>query len=131
MSSASPVAESSDTYALPSIRRPEPHIAAKSRVRRCQKAPKLEWIDRRLHRVEVVVATLLFIVSRQAPGRYSYLKHVFAGESGEVIVDRRAEERRQRQSSATTERRHVDRRHRDITPELRSSGWALVRHPAE
>jgi hypothetical protein len=73
------------------------------------------------------VASLLFIVSRTEPGRYSYLKHVFAGESGDVIVDRRTEERRRGGKPATADRRHGDRRQRDITRELESSGWALVR----
>ena len=77
------------------------------------------------------MASLLFIVSRESPGRYSYLKHVFAGESGDVIVDRRQGDRRERQGAATNERRRSDRRQRDVTPELQSSGWALVRRPAE
>lgn len=78
------------------------------------------------------MAGLLFIVSPKAPGRYMYLKHVFAGEGGDVILDRRGQgERRRSERPAAVERRHVDRRRRDITPELDSSGWALVRRVTE
>ena len=59
------------------------------------------------------MADLVFIVSRTEPKQYLYLKHVFADETRDVVLDRRT----------------VDRRHRDITRELQSSGWALVRRP--
>ena len=74
---------------------------------------------------------LLFIVSRAEPRRYMYLKHVYASNSKgrDVILDRRAGERRQSQRPPPTERRQVERRHRDIAGELQSSGWALVRRP--
>ena len=73
----------------------------------------------------------LFIVSRNEPKQYLYLKHVFADESREVILDRRGGERRQGQRSPplAERRRGVERRRRDITRELQSSGWALVRRP--
>jgi len=72
------------------------------------------------------VADLLFIVSRTEPKRYMYLKHVYADERRDVVLDRRAGERRGSQRPPPTERRHVERRHRDITGELQSFGWALV-----
>ena len=72
---------------------------------------------------------LPFIVSRTEPKQYLYLKHVFADESRDVVLDRRGGERRQSQRRPPAERRHVERRHRDITRELQSSGWALVRRP--
>ena len=75
------------------------------------------------------MADLLFIVSRTEPKRYLYLKHVYANEGRSVILDRRGSERRQNQRPPTAERRHVERRHRDITRELQSSGWGLVRRP--
>jgi hypothetical protein len=76
---------------------------------------------------EASVARLLFIVSAAAPGRYAYLKHVFANEGGDVIVDRRGAERRRGWSPRSSERRRGERRRRDVMGELRSSGWALVR----
>jgi hypothetical protein len=72
---------------------------------------------------------LLFIVSRAAPKRYMYLKHVYADASRDVVLDRRLGERRQSQRALLTERRYIERRHRDITRELESSGWALVTRP--
>ncbi|PYN77540.1 MAG: hypothetical protein DMD96_23330 [Candidatus Rokuibacteriota bacterium] len=76
------------------------------------------------------MADLLFIVSRTEPKRYMYLRHVYADESRDVILDRRGGERRQSWRQPPVERRHVERRHRDITRELASSGWALVTRPA-
>jgi hypothetical protein len=75
------------------------------------------------------MADLVFIVSRTDPKQYQYLKREFADESRDVVVlDRRAGERRRSQRPLPTERRHMDRRHRDVTWELQSSGWAVVRH---
>jgi len=46
----------------------------------------------------------------------------------DVIIDRRTEERRQRLERASSERRrHENRRQRDITKDLQTYGWALVR----
>jgi hypothetical protein len=73
------------------------------------------------------MADLVFIVSRTEPKHYLYLKHEFADESSDVVLDRRAGERRRSQRSLPTERRHMQRRHRDVTWELQSSGWAVVR----
>jgi len=73
------------------------------------------------------VAEFLLIVSRTAQ-RYRYLEHVFADESRDVILDRReGSERRQRRAPPSIDRRHVERRQHDITRELQSTGWALVR----
>ncbi len=75
------------------------------------------------------MADLVFIVSRTAPKTYRYIQHVFADESRAVgvILDRRGHERRRSQRPSPTERRHMERRHRDVTGELQSSGWAVVR----
>src|SRR5881397_3238267 len=81
------------------------------------------------------MADLVFIVSRTEPKHYLYLKHEFADESSDVVLDRRAGERRrnqrplptERRHMQPTERRHMQRRHRDVTWELQSSGWALAR----
>ena len=75
------------------------------------------------------MADLLFIVSRAELKRFMYLKHVYSDENRDVVLDRRAGERRRSQRPPPTERRHVERRHRDITRDLQSSGWALVRRP--
>jgi hypothetical protein len=75
------------------------------------------------------VARLLVIVSRKEPSRTTYLKHVFASETVDVMLDRRAEERRRfplREQTAV-ERRRGDRRQRDITKDLQTYGWAVVR----
>ena len=75
------------------------------------------------------MADLVFIVSRTEPKQYFYLKHAFADESRDVVLDRRLGERRRSLRPPLNERRHIDRRHRDVTRELQSSGWALVRRP--
>ena len=77
------------------------------------------------------MADLVFIVSRTEPQQYLYLKHVFADESRDVVLDRRMGERRRSLSPSRIERRHIDRRQRDVTRELQSSGWALVRRPVK
>ncbi len=74
-----------------------------------------------------VVGRLLVIVSRAAPGRFTYLKHLYASETVEVIVDRRVRERRQRHQLTVSERRWQGRRRREVTEELDSFGWTLVR----
>ncbi len=75
------------------------------------------------------MARLLLIVARTQPARYAYLKHVFASDTVQVIVDRRQGDRRQRQVPTGLERRRQDRRGPDsVTTDLRGFGWALVRH---
>jgi hypothetical protein len=73
------------------------------------------------------MSDLVFIVSRAEPKHYLYLKYQFADESSDVVLDRRAGERRQSQSPLLTERRHMQRRHRDVTWQLQSAGWAVAR----
>ena len=95
-----------------------------------QGVPPVEGVAKEARRsAEVVVAVLLVIVSRTDPSRGPYLKHVFASETVEVIVDRRAEERRRfpLHDRAAAERRRGDRRQRDITKDLQTYGWAVVR----
>ena len=77
--------------------------------------------------VIAVMAGLLLIVSTTEPGRYVYLKYGVARKKGDVILDRRKEDRRRNhQAAATAERRYGDRRHRDITRELKAFGWAVA-----
>ena len=74
------------------------------------------------------MARLLIIVARTEPARYTYLKHVFGNEIVDVILDRRVEARRQRLERVAVEKRGQDRRQGDITKDLRTYGWGLVRH---
>lgn len=73
----------------------------------------------------------LLIVSRSEPERYAYLQYVFDQDNGEVILDRRVENRRSRQEPVSAERRRSDRRQRDVGADLRVFGWALVRYDAK
>ena len=73
------------------------------------------------------MAHLLIIVSRAEPAQFKYLKHVFGRDTGEVILDRRIGNRRERAARAAAERRRRDRRQRDVTTDLQTLGWALVR----
>ena len=73
----------------------------------------------------------LLIVSRSQPERYDYLQYVFDSSTGEVILDRRVRDRRSRQEPAPIERRGEERRQRDVSAELELYGWALVRYEAK
>ena len=46
----------------------------------------------------------------------------------EVIIDRRMSERRRGESRVGLDRRQASRRRRDLSPDLQTFGWALVRH---
>jgi hypothetical protein len=76
---------------------------------------------------------LLIIVSSTDSARFEYLKHVFASSARvqeatvEVIVDRRAGERRQLRKPVALERRHRERRMRDVSKDLAALRWAMVR----
>ena len=76
---------------------------------------------------KMFVGQLLVIVSRDAPGRLAYLKHLYESETVEVILDRRERERRRHRQLTVNERRWVTRRRRDVTEELDTFGWSLVR----
>src|SRR5262245_49294381 len=81
---------------------------------------------------EAIVADLIFIVPRTELKWYGYLKQIYADESRDVVLDRRmGERRRSPRPPPVMERRHSERRHRDITWELQSAGWALVRRPVK
>jgi hypothetical protein len=70
----------------------------------------------------------LLIVARQNVQLYEYLKQEFAGESVEVILDRRQGERRQRDAGpAGAEQRQGDRRqHADADEALRARGLMIA-----
>src|SRR5437667_9597589 len=73
------------------------------------------------------VAHFYLIVSQQEPNRYPYLKHVYANETMEVILDRRLADRRERQARPGSERRRTDRRTRNVSDALKQYGWVLAR----
>ena len=73
------------------------------------------------------MARMLFIVSRTEPGRYAYVKHVFASDTVDVILDRRREDRRQGPSPVAVEKRRGERRVRIPTTDLERLGWTVVR----
>ena len=76
------------------------------------------------------MAGLLFIVSREDPERYEFLRRAFADEpTVMVILDRRQRDRRMLPSKPSTERRRNERRAVDTTRNLQSLGWQLVRRP--
>ena len=68
----------------------------------------------------------MLIVSPTRPGTYNYMKLVSESEDF-VILDRRNVDRRRIYQRVTPERRHVERRRRDVMTDLQKSGWALVR----
>jgi hypothetical protein len=74
------------------------------------------------------MAELLFIVARERQDLYEHLRRAFADAPAvEVIFDRRVGERRQHRVPQENERRQRDRRTRDISNDVQSLGWALVR----
>jgi hypothetical protein len=73
------------------------------------------------------MADFIFVVSRTEPKQYMHLKHAYSNESEHVVLDRRSGERRRSQRLRLPERRHKERRRRNIDQDLQSSGWALVR----
>ena len=73
-------------------------------------------------------ARYLLIVARQERQLYEDLARAFAGHAGvEVLLDRRASDRRQRPTGAPVlEQRRAERRRQAIDEQLRGFGWALV-----
>jgi hypothetical protein len=70
----------------------------------------------------------LLIVARNRPELYEQIKRAFAGHHNvQVVLDRRANERRRTNEPTTPDRRRAARRARSvIDDQLRSIGWALV-----
>jgi hypothetical protein len=79
--------------------------------------------------MSAVMAALLFIVARTELRTYTYLKHAFADDGRNVILDRRVGERRRSQKPPPIEKRYLERRQHDVASDLQTSGWALVRRP--
>ena len=69
----------------------------------------------------------LYIVSAERTELYELLKRRLGlGETAEVILDRRQDERRTEQESPRDERRHAERRYYDAAHLLRTIGVILV-----
>lgn len=77
---------------------------------------------------DLAIAKHLLIVARHRRELYEQVKRAFAGhESVEVMLDRRAGERRQRKGTPALDKRRRDRRSRSVIDEqLRTIGWSLV-----
>jgi hypothetical protein len=73
----------------------------------------------------------LFIVSRQHPDLYAYLRERFAADTAvEVILDRRVGQRRQRHAVTPVDRRRADRRTRpEVEVELQTRSHAIITIP--
>lgn len=74
-----------------------------------------------------LMSRLLLVVSKATPTRVDYFKYLYGSETVEVILDRRLNQRRRRHALPINEQRRAARRRRDITEELQTFGWALVR----
>lgn len=81
--------------------------------------------------IEDQMGRTLFIVSRQHPDLYAYLRERFATDTAvEVILDRRLTQRRQRDASRDEDRRLADRRARpEVEVELRTRSHAIITIP--
>jgi serine/threonine-protein kinase RsbT len=75
-------------------------------------------------------AALLAVVAREELPTYTSITRNFVSATMEVVLDRRSGERRRADAQVTTERRRWDRRQHDITTDLLTSGWVLVRRDA-
>ena len=81
--------------------------------------------------IEEDMGRTLFIVSRQHPDLYAYLRERFATDTAvEVILDRRVIQRRQREAAREADRRIADRRARpEVEVELRTRSHAIITIP--
>jgi hypothetical protein len=73
----------------------------------------------------------VFVVSRQHPDLYAYLRERFANDAAvEVILDRRLGQRRQRAEERDVDRRRADRRARpEVELELQTRSHAIITIP--
>ena len=77
---------------------------------------------------DMAIAKHLLIVARHRRELYEQIKRAFAGhETVQVVLDRRASERRRSKEASLPDRRRADRRARSgIDEQLRTIGWSLV-----
>ena len=74
------------------------------------------------------MARLVFVVSRNQPERYEFLKRAFQEEETvDIVLDRRRGERRHQPTASASERRRANRRAHNRNGELDRLGWTLVR----
>jgi hypothetical protein len=74
------------------------------------------------------VSRLLFVVSRNAPERFEFLRYAFAGDDHvEVVLDRRRGDRRRDRAGVPAERRQRERRTHHVVGDLDRAGFAVVR----
>ena len=74
------------------------------------------------------MSRLLLVVAREDPRRYAYFRQTYSSETVEVIVDRRLRERRLADRPVGRDRRQTSRRRRDLSVDLQTFGWSLVRY---
>jgi hypothetical protein len=81
--------------------------------------------------IEDQMGRTLFIVSRQHPDLYAYLRERFATDTAvEVILDRRVRQRRQQHARPDLERRRTERRVRpEVEIELTTRSHAIITIP--
>lgn len=77
---------------------------------------------------ELAIAKHLLVVARHRRELYEEIKRAFAGhESVQVLLDRRANQRREKKGQPMLDRRRNERRSRSaIDEQLRTIGWSLV-----
>jgi hypothetical protein len=77
---------------------------------------------------EMAIVKQLIVVARHRRELYADIKRAFAGhDTVQVVLDRRARQRRQRGVTPVLDRRRHERRSRSaIDEQLRTIGWALV-----
>jgi len=72
----------------------------------------------------------VFVVARQHPRLYEYLKEEFAGEPIRVILDRRQGERRSLNAAHEAEHRETERRtHTGVDATLGIRGFVVISSP--
>jgi hypothetical protein len=74
------------------------------------------------------MAAVLMIVARDRADLYERLRKEFKDDRAvAVVLDRRVEDRRRAQLPVSDDRRHADRRRREVADDLRRLGWATAR----
>lgn len=75
----------------------------------------------------MAISKLRYIVSRDQPQLYEYLRQEFSGDDiVDVVMDRRGQTAPQLEESSTVESGQPDRRTHDLSTSMRGVGWAIV-----
>lgn len=73
------------------------------------------------------MSKLRYIVSRDQPQLYEYLRQEFSGDDTvDVVMDRRGQDAPRLEESSTIESGQPDRRTHEISTGMRGVGWAIV-----